>query len=568
MKILLLSKIVLLTLILSFSLSCFSACKPDKPEPGSNTPPANLLDISGYSIIRADSFTNQHIQHINNQTANLQATIKDVIGPDLTVDIDADTNETEKEILIGKTNRAASQAALDKLTEKTSDEAYIIDITENKIAIVGTTESATLRALKVFINEYVKASPEGKGLSIDAGKTYAKKHDSSKVEFIEDDTELEIVQEATTVLATGGTLPSSSGVTAKVSSVHYPSIVELKYQPNKEDNGKLIAHFCLSATGINTGACFMQSTNGGKTWSLLAMPTEQKSTADNLIPGGMAHLYELPAKIGKYPAGTLVYASGSINYNVRTEIWVWYSTDCGKTWTQTSMVASGGSAQSVPGWGPQTGVWEPFIWYEDGYLYCFYSDDSDPAHDQKLVYKRSKDGVNWSKLYDVCTFDDPAARPGMFVMTKMGNGEYLMVYEYGGSPEVTGAPIYFKTTKDITNWNPSNPGTLIKTSSGSRPNSAPACIWTPYGGECGTLIVGSTSSESNLFVSFDYGKSWKTMRNPLPYRTRTDDEKNSRTGYSPSFVLGSDGKTIYYLNTTNIPETGKRRIQFTSFIIY
>ena len=565
MKISLLSKIVLLTLTLSFSLSCFSACKPEDEE----KPQANLLDISEYTVIRKSV----EADNVVAQVANMQAAINKYMGLDLVVGTDED-GETAKEILIGNTNRAASKAALDKLTSKIKEgeEAYMIDITDNKIAIVGTSENATLRAVKMFVIKYVEVSPEGKGLNIDEGKSFANKYDPSLVQILEDGVEFETVQEATTILAAGGTIPSSSSATARVTSAHYPSIIELKYQPNKEDNGKLIAHFGISATGLNTGACFMQSTNGGKTWSLLATPTEQKSTADDLKPGGMAHLYELPAQLGKYPAGTLVYASGSINYYVRTEIWVWYSTDCGKTWTQTSMVASGGSAQAVPGWASQTGVWEPFMWYEDGYLYCFYSDDSDPKHDQKLVYKRSKDGVNWSKLYDVCKFDDPAARPGMFVMTKMGNGEYFMVYEYIKAPG--GSKVYYKKTKDITSWDPGDPGQVLKTT-GVHGGTAPSCIWVPAGGECGTLIATtnwSSNGKHDLFVSFDYGKTWSLSPNPLDYKLHADvpngPESNTRLGYSPSFVVGADGRTVYYVNTTDVPGTDKRRIQFTSFIIY
>ena len=94
--------------------------------------------------------------------------------------------------------------------------------------------------------------------------------------------------------------------------------------------------------------------------------------------------------------------------------WMWYSTDCGKTWVQTSKVAEGGITR--------LGVWEPFTFYEDGKLYCFYSDDSDPLHDQKLVFKWSEDGLNWSDAIDVCTFKNAADRPGMAVLTKMGKG--------------------------------------------------------------------------------------------------------------------------------------------------
>ena len=568
MKTTLFSKIILVALSIPLVLSSFVACKKDNYEDNGTDAEEgkNLFDISGYTIVRA-GIANKRVA---TQTENLKSAIKDRIGLDLAVAVDDDAPETEKEILIGKTNRAASQAALDKLAEKTDKEAYVIDITDNKIAIVGTTDNATQRAVKLFIMNYVNESSEGSSINIKAGKTVVQRYYSENVDFFENGVEVETSDPVTIFEATGRT--TSLGVLMDATSSHYPSIIELQYQPNKEDNGKLIAHFCLRDNMTDSDACFVESSDGGKTWSLLSRPEEQSKPgiAVGLAPGQMAHIYELPAQLGEYPAGTLVYASGSINYSVRSEIWMWYSTDCGKTWTQTAKIAiGGGSTVAVPGWPKQSGVWEPFVWYEDGYLYCFYSDDSDPEHDQKLVYKRSKDGVKWSKIVDVCKFSNSTDRPGMFVMTKMGNGEFFMVYEYIGSPE--GYRVYYKKTNDITSWNPSDPGEVLKSGNYSG-GGAPACLWIPAGGECGTLIA-TACKEINgdgnhrIFVSFDYGETWTTMANPLPY-TYGADAIDTRVGYSPSFALGADGMTVYYLNTTDIPETGKRRMQFVCFKIY
>ena len=69
------------------------------------------------------------------------------------------------------------------------------------------------------------------------------------------------------------------------------------------------------------------------------------------------------------------------------------------------------------------------MFYDNGYLYCFYSDDtrgpdvngSNPGPDQILVYQRSKDGINWEAPVIVCAFKDFIDRPGMPIITKMGN---------------------------------------------------------------------------------------------------------------------------------------------------
>jgi hypothetical protein len=142
-----------------------------------------------------------------------------------------------------------------------------------------------------------------------------------------------------------------------------------------------------------------------------------------------------------------------------------------------------------------------------------------------------------------------------------------MVYEYYGSG---GGKVYYKITNDISSWNPEDPGKVLEVGAYSG-KGAPSCIWIPSGGECGTLIA-TAKTEVNgdgthrMFVSFDYGQSWTTVINPLPYTDGTDGSP-TRIGHSPSFAYGNDG-TVYYLNTTDTPETGRRRIQFASFIIY
>ncbi|MBE6607182.1 MAG: exo-alpha-sialidase [Ruminococcaceae bacterium] len=558
-------RILSLVFVLSLIITSFSACSEEKPSEEEK----DYLDISGYSIVRKDNSE----ARIVSDTASLKITILSVLGTELPVQTDwynpnTPPDPNAKEILIDQTNRKESSDALAKLKDKSGD-AYIIDITENKIVILGKTAISTARAIKHFINEYVLPSAEPSMLDLSAGKTVAT--DYTAVKYITAGDSLAVDVE---VISTIFAVPENRymdilGYFCSVDKAQYPSMVELKYQKNEEDNGKLVAIFGLSAApvkgGPNTNASVWTSSDGGKSWTLIARPEE---TIDTSIEGiSMAHIYELPAQVGDMPAGTLLYSGNSVNYARKSHIGVWRSFDCGYTWEEYTIVASAG--------GLGEGIWEPFMWYEesDGYLYCFYSDDSDPKHDQKLVYKRSKDGKTWSKITEVCAFKNPAARPGMFVMTKMGNGEYFAVYEYCGTND---CHIYYKTTKDITDWNPSDEGTLLEIPSGGKNiilGSAPSCVWTPAGGENGTLIVtgkwenNKDGKTHHLYVSFDYGKTWETMETPLPYDEYNDTRDTKRIGYSPCLVLGSDTSVVHYVNMTDVPENGMSRIQYAKLNI-
>ena len=75
--------------------------------------------------------------------------------------------------------------------------------------------------------------------------------------------------------------------------------------------------------------------------------------------------------------------------------------------------------------------------------------------------------------------------------------------------------------------------------------------WSPVGGKCGTLIVtanhmakGGTYTGSDWFLSFDYGKTFAPVDNPLPYT----QAGHGRCGYSPSLFVTEDGAAVYYAN--------------------
>ena len=316
----------------------------------------------------------------------------------------------------------------------------------------------------------------------------------------------------------------------------YPTIIKLCHQKNEKDNGKLLASF------EHWGSTYpvYESTDDAETWHYVS------TVVDNLNEGywneWMPFLYELPADMGNFEKGTIVLAATSIYGEGPTDstITLYSSTDLGRTFNAFCNVDKAG--------GIDWGVWEPYFIYEEktGRLFCFYSDDSDPEHSQKLVYKYTTDLMNWSEKFECVACSDPSLRPGMPSITKMGNGEYLLVYEMVG---INANPIYYKKTTSLDDWGDVADYGKIVSAAGKTFGSSPYVAWTPVGGECGTLIVtakhmvkGSSDTGTDMFLSFDYGKTFVPVDNPIPY------DSSERSGYSPSLFLSPDGTTLYYAN--------------------
>lgn len=318
----------------------------------------------------------------------------------------------------------------------------------------------------------------------------------------------------------------------------YPTVIRLCHQKNEADNGKLLAAFEKWGSRYPV----YESTDDAETWHYVS------TVVDTLNVGywneWMPFLYELPVDMGEFEKGTIILAATSVYGEGVTDstITLYWSTDLGRTVTPFCNVDKAGGT----GWG----VWEPYFIYEEetGRLFCFYSDDSDPEHSQKLVYKYTKDLVNWSEKFECVACDDPELRPGMASVVKMGNGEYYMVYEMVG---INGNPIYCKRTKSLDDWGDVSDYGKVVSAAGKTFGSSPYVAWTPVGGECGTLIVvgkhpikGESRTGTDMFISFDYGKKFIPVDNPIPYTLAPYE----RCGYSPSLFFSPDGTTLYYVN--------------------
>ncbi len=318
----------------------------------------------------------------------------------------------------------------------------------------------------------------------------------------------------------------------------YPALIKLCHQKNETDNGKLLATF------EKWGSTYpvYESSDDGLTW------TQISTVTDNLNVGfwneWMPFLFELPTDMGSFEKGTIILAATSVFGEGVTDstITLYSSTDLGRTFDAFCNVDTAG--------GTEWGVWEPYLIYEEekGRLYCFYSDDSDPKHSQKLVCKYTTDLMNWSEKFECVACEDSSLRPGMVSVTKMGNGEYFMVYEMVG---INGNPIYCKKSTALDDWGDVSDYGKIISAAGKTFGSAPYVAWSPVGGECGLLVVvgkhpinGASKTGTDMFLSFDYGKTFVPVDNPIPYSL----DPYERCGYSPSLFFSDDGGTLYYVN--------------------
>ena len=485
---------------------------------------ADTADLSGYSIVYG-GFSAASIR-LGAEKLAKELGIKAYADKDASGD---HPDIGDREILLGSTDREASASALEELKKSTQKKyGYEIKVSGKKITIVGTNVEATTEGIKRFM-EKVSSTGDGR-------KTLAMKDGENVIGGYEMIVAASNGTRLKTVFTSDIYRPQSGSWSV---GCEYPTVIELQHQPDESKNGMLYA----TQEGYFRPFCFRiyRSDDGGKKWTKVSQVQE---TIDTTIDGyEQPHLFELPEKVGDMPAGTLILGGTSIDgpHERKSQISLWRSYNLGKTWEQFTIVATGG--------GIGEGVWEPFLTYEDGWLYCFFSDDSDPKHDQKLSYRRTQDGVTWSEQVDVVAcgnFDD---RPGMISIAKMGNGKYFAVYEFVNYGGKSGNQVFYKTSDSISEWDTASTGTALRTK-GEKTyyGGAPWCAWTPAGGECGTLVIVTwVGCESKMILSFDYGETFESIDSPLTY-PETGTYAKQKFGYSPSLFFSADGKTLYYAN--------------------
>ncbi len=440
------------------------------------------------------------------------------------LDIYKDTEkENDFEILVGKTSRASCNELFPKIKEK----SFVIAFDGNKLHIAGKNDNDTILGIRYFISEYLKKSLDGAILS--AEEFFTKR--TGAVIYMGENYESLVLEKINTIYETPELFDHNW--------CSYAKIIKLENQENEENNGILLA----SNENVKRNPWdIYRSKDDGSTWEKLSGVPDDINTSN--IPGYQPYLYELPADIGHYKKGTILFAGCTYGFG-KTIMFLSHSTDLGESWKGICNVAVGRDGRE--------GIWEPFLVYEPETkrLYCFYSDETDPAHNQKLVYRYTTDLENWSEICDMIALGN--CRPGMIALAKMGNGKWAHAFELW-KQGADGWPVYITFADSLDSWKTNEEGKLLTDGEGKFMISSPAAAWTPDGGDCGTLIVTAmrnagvkTRFRCDFFLSFDYGQTFVSVDNPLPVL----EGHLNKTSYSPGFYVDKQG-SVYYANNPGV----------------
>ena len=559
--------LLLIILIIAISATALVSCAAGKnsdknKNENDDQKTASTYDISSFRIIRPYSASGEVIT----LTSAIKKTIVSKTGADLPVGIDIDFTESGSEILVGNTDRPESQALLDEVKSKTSKEAFAIKVLENKIVIVGISNDDTLIAVNYFIDEIVSNADDGKkALSLENGDVIMKK--TGKVFYKSQDLLTIFVEEE----RSDAYIPPDPSYNEACT---FGKIIKLEHQPDEKNNGILIAskeNNAYESKAKDLKYPILRSTDDGKTWKEIHRLVDHVNPGSTL--GYQPYLFELPEDIGSFKKGTILFAS--CTRTPATTMVIQYSTDLGESWKGLCNVEQGG-LYNQGGWSSE-GLWEPVLQYENGRLYCFYSDELENGegenhvggHNQRLVYRYTTDMKTWSDKKEMVALEEPDARPGMIALTKMGNGKWALAYE-GCGMGYNSCAIHIKFADTLDSWDAADRGTLIKNPAGSTMGSSPAIAWTPAGGECGTLFVTasySTNSKTkcDLFLSFDYGKTFVSINNPINLSFKGDHKLYG--GYSPGMYVDKEGK-LYYVNNPQYTVLWQEKLEFLRVKVY
>lgn len=264
--------------------------------------------------------------------------------------------------------------------------------------------------------------------------------------------------------------------------------------------------------------------------------------------GGLccATLYELPAPLGDLPAGALLWSAsvGGDDPGAPMSIPVFASTDRGRSWSRISTVAVAAVPRS------QGGLWEPeFSQLDDGSLVCHYSDETDPAHSQKLVAARTGDGLSWGQHKSTVALAPFGARPGMPVVRRPPGGDFVMSYEICGTD---GCATHLRRSPDGWDWgDPGSPGPRPATLDGKHFRHAPTLSWVDTPGANGRFYLvgqelftagGQVAPENGtvLLANSEGGHgSWYEVPAPVPVPEAYD---NFCPNYSSAILPQPDGR--------------------------
>lgn len=289
----------------------------------------------------------------------------------------------------------------------------------------------------------------------------------------------------------------------------YARAVRLTSGPAGKSHSMLATYQAFGPSGFP----LFRSDDDGKTWREYShIPVEGVA----LQP----YLYELPRAFAGLPKGSLLFACNNFGTFSSTAIQLYVSTDRGLTWKLQSTVATGGAPNTTNG---ATPVWEPFLLLHEGELICYYSDQRDPKHGQKLAHQTTRNLRTWGPVVDDATGPAYADRPGMTTIARMRGGLWIMTYEFG-LPDDPANPnqdeysyhVHYRIARDPEKFRFAADTPLLDQDGGA-PNGAPVVSWSDSGGRDGTIIV-TGNDDQDLFINRHLGdpRRWTRLSTPIP----------------------------------------------------
>ncbi len=559
----LLSLVILFAMALTFFASCKNGGESTKPVTEETSAASNSFDISDFRIIRAYSAPTSMKDYMTEFRKVLNEKTGAGVKP---VSLDLDIDPSDREIIIGSTKREESAALLEEIKKTYSKNAYAIKAEGKKIIINGFTDDDLILAMKYFISEILSKAEDGKkSVPLKEGETIVRKSG----EIIYKDAgfgKMIVVEERSTVFT-----PPNKKLNEACS---YGKIIKLEHQSDPKNNGILISTKEANAYDSKSSDVrypIMRSHDDGATWEEVLRLDDIVNKKASTI-GYQPYFFELPEDVGEYKKGTILFACCSwVVTSTKIGLPLMASTDCGTTWEPVGNIAIGGRTEGQT-WNSQ-GVWEPVLQYENGKLYCFYSDElengkganHEGGHNQRLVYKYTTDLKTWSDTKECVASETPNDRPGMVALAKMGNGKWALAFEY------TGSALQIKFADTLESWDPADLGVKVKDTEGHALGSGPAMGWTPHGGECGTLFLTASWGEESttkcdMLLSFDYGQTFISIPNPI--NLAYTGNVSLYGGYSSGMYVDSEGALYYVNNPQNKENLTQETLEFVKIKVY
>ncbi|TPX18592.1 uncharacterized protein E0L32_002449 [Thyridium curvatum] len=275
-------------------------------------------------------------------------------------------------------------------------------------------------------------------------------------------------------------------------SLTYPRYTQL-------EDGTILATASLSG---HTPAYFpiFSSQDGGASWEHVS---DLHDTVNGWGLGAQPALAELREPMGGFEAGTVLASGNSWSRN-GTHIDLYASTDKAKTWTFVSNVAKGGAPNTTNGADP---IWEPYLLVYNHSLVCYYSDQRDPKHGQKLAHQVSTDLKTWEPPVDDVAYDEYIQRPGMTVVAYIEPvKKWILVHENpkgNSSSHGSHYPVYYVLADNPLDFRLSEGQPIVVTNAEGEqyvPNASPYVVWSPVGGPNGTIVV-SDADRSQVYTN-------------------------------------------------------------------